>query len=73
MKNSFILSSDEIRVFGGFELFVKENEIDIPNCNLTVSGDFSFDCMNNLVKYLYDVERVAEVYTICTKTTYKIK
>ena len=24
MKNSFNLSSDEIRVFGGFELFVKE-------------------------------------------------
>ena len=74
MKNSFNLSSDEIRVFGGFELFVKENEIDIPNCNLTVSGDFSFDCMNNLVKYLYDEDQQLNSFTYSKdlKTAYLV-
>lgn len=74
MKNSFNLSSDEIRVFGGFELFVKENEIDIPNCNLTVSGDFSFDCMNNLVKYLYDENQQLNSFTYSKdlKTAYLV-
>ena len=74
MKNCFNLSSDEIRVFGGFELFVKENEIDIPNCNLTVSGDFSFDCMNNLVKYLYDEDQQLNSFTYSKdlKTAYLV-
>ena len=74
MKNCFNLSSDEIRVFGGFELFVKENEIDIPNCNLTVSGDFSFDCMNNLVKYLYDENQQLNSFTYSKdlKTAYLV-
>ena len=36
------ISSKDVRTFGGFSLFVAENNINISECDLVASGEFSF-------------------------------
>ena len=46
------ISSKDVRTFGGFSLFVAENNINISECELVTSGEFSFDCVNEVATYL---------------------
>lgn len=47
-----IINANELRRIGGFDRFVLEEEMQIPLCELEAAGDFSYDCMQNMIQYL---------------------
>src|SRR5574344_1093038 len=58
-----IINANELRRIGGFDRFVLEEEIQIPLCELETAGNFSYDCMQNVVKYLSDRNIQLESFT----------